>query len=61
MSPSVLLVSSSTAGQFVFSGDEFFSKLLLQKGRGYVGDGAMLKLSDGKAGVNELWRYIYTQ
>ena len=58
MSPSVLCVSSSTADQFVFSGGEFFSELLLRNGRGYVGDGAMLKLNNGQAGVNELWRYV---
>ena len=57
MSPSVVLVSSSMADQFVFSGGEFFSELLLRKGCGYVGDGAMLKLNNGQAGVNELWRY----
>lgn len=56
VSPQVLSVTAATAGEFVFEGSDFFSPASLKRGWVCVGDGVMLKLNNGKAGVNELWK-----
>jgi hypothetical protein len=55
VSPSVFSVTAATAGQFVFDGADHFSAATLKRGWVCVGDGVILKMEDGKAGIEELW------
>ena len=50
-----LTVTASNAAAFQFRGDLFFSLAVLDGAPVCVGDGAMLRLSEGQAGVRELW------
>ena len=60
MCPSVLSVFVSNASSFVFEGRGFFSPASLRRGWVCVGDGVVLKLSEGNtAGVEEIWRYSF--
>lgn len=54
----LLTVTSSTAKDFVFSGSQFFSAASLRRGWVCVGDGAIVRLNNGTAGVDELWTYV---
>lgn len=56
VSEDTLLVRSSNAADFAFSGAQYFSSAVLSGSHACIGDGAMLKLSsDGRAGVLEFW------
>ena len=54
--PPTLRVSSANASEFHFPGDLFFSSAVLGGATVCVGDGAMLRLREGRAGARELWQ-----
>ena len=54
--PSVLGLSVSNAESFTFSGPHYFSPAVLRGAAVCVGDGLMLRLRDGRAGVEEFWQ-----
>ena len=53
--PSVVEVSVRNAVEFKFGGFHYFSAAVLSGSPVCVGDGAMLRLKDGCAGVTEFW------
>ena len=53
--PSVVEVSVRNAVEFKFGGFQYFSAAVLNGSPVCVGDGAMLRLKDGFAGVSEFW------
>lgn len=53
--PATVAVTASNAAAFQFRGDVFFSSSVLAGAPVCVGDGAMLRLREGRAGVRELW------
>lgn len=53
--PSVVAVSISNAADFHFSGGHYFSSAVLNGAPVCVGDGAVLRLREGGAGVGECW------
>ena len=54
--PSVVGVSVANAESFTFSGPHYFSPVVLQGAAVCVGDGVMLQLREGCAGVVEFWQ-----
>ena len=51
----VMSVTASNAVEFCFSGSHFFSSTVLSGAPVCVGDGAMLTLSNGIAGLHQFW------
>ena len=53
--PAVLRMSVNNALEFSFSGSHYFSSAVLNGAVVCVGDGGLLRLADGRAGVREFW------